>query len=339
MNVAASARTSDLVSVVIPAFNAQDWISETLKSVLLQTYENIEVIVIDDGSTDRTLAITEMGLQSSPFSSRVLVQNNLGVCAARNRGWREASGQWIQFLDADDILDPRKIGAQITHPAASGADVVYSDWGRLTYCSGRWCQSKEIRRPSIGSNAVADILLDKNFQQLGSQLFNKRALARVNGFDEACALIEDVELCLRLAIGGATFTKVETDGPIFWYRDRPRSLSKSNQANFIEACLRNAKSAEAYLKTQPQGNEALVEAIIEVYFSTARFYAEHDPARFREMLSDIKTLNPKFLPTSPKKLRHLSQIIGYPPAERLAVAYRKLKRQLTGWMRAREGDT
>lgn len=335
--MASQERTSNRVSVVIPAFNAQEWISETLRSVLAQTYKNIEVIVIDDGSTDRTLAIAEMHLQSSPFSCRVLSQDNLGAGAARNRGWREASGQWIQFLDADDILAPRKIEVQISNPAAREADVVYSDWSRLTYRSGSWCQSEELKKPVIGSNAVADILLDRNFQQLGSQLFNAGALARVNGFDEACALIEDVELCLRLAMKGAVFTKVETDGPVFWYRDRPRSLSKTNQVDFIEACIRNAKYAESYLKAQPQGNKALTEAITDVYFLAARFYAEHDPARFHAVLSDIMALSPKFLPASPKKLRLLSQIIGYPPAERLAVKYRRFKRQLTGWMRVRGG--
>lgn len=327
----------DLVSVVIPAFNAQDWISETIQSVLAQTYKNIEVIVVDDGSTDRTFAIAEMGLQSSPFSSRILTQNNLGVSAARNRGWREAAGEWIQFLDADDVLAPGKIETQIGSPAAKAADVIYSDWGRLTCRSGKWCRSEEVKKPFIGSNAVADMLLDRNFQQLGSQLFNVAALARVNGFDENCVLVEDVELCLRLAMRDAAFTRVETDGPVFWYRDRPRSLSKSNQTDFIEACVRNAKYAETYLRAQPQTNKALVEAITDVYFLAARFYAEHDPARFDAVLSDIKSLNPKFLPTSPRKLRLLSQIIGYPPAERLAVTYRKIKRLLTGWMGVRQG--
>jgi glycosyltransferase involved in cell wall biosynthesis len=329
-------RQRDLVSVVIPAFNAQDWISETLQSVLTQTYKNIEVIIVDDGSTDRTSAIAEIDLQSCPFSSRILSQNNLGVSAARNRGWREAAGQWIQFLDSDDVLAPKKIEDQITDPIAKSADVIYSDWGRLVYRSGNWCRNDEVKTPFVGTNAVADLLLDRNFQQLGSQLFNAGALARVNGFDETCGLVEDVELCLRLAMQGAAFTRVETDGPVFWYRDRPRSLSKSSQRDFIEACVRNAKYAEIYLKAQSQRNNALVDAITDVYFSAARFYAEHDPARFQAILADINRLNPKFLPASPRKLRLLSQIIGYPPAERLAVVYRKFKRSLTGWIGARE---
>jgi cellulose synthase/poly-beta-1,6-N-acetylglucosamine synthase-like glycosyltransferase len=88
-------RQRELVSVVIAAFNAQDWISETLQSVLAQTYKNIEIIIVDDGSTDRTFAIAEMNLQSSPFSSRILRQNNLGVSAALRRDMQAGRGRRV----------------------------------------------------------------------------------------------------------------------------------------------------------------------------------------------------------------------------------------------------
>ena len=262
-------------------------------------------------------------------------QENKGASAARNKGWRSASGQWIQFLDADDILAPAKIELQISNVEAENADVIYSDWGRLLQRSGGgWHRSKEIRTPFVGRNTLADILLDQNFQQLGSQLFNIRALSRTGGFDESCTLVEDVELCLRLAIDGATFVKVQTDGAICWYRDRPRSLSKSNDSGFIDACVRNAKSAETQLTGKRKDDEALVAAIVEVYFSAARFYAEHDETRFEKIVSDIAVLYPHFLPAAPRRLRLLSRLIGYVRAERLAVAYRKLKRPIT--VRARD---
>lgn len=330
------ARGRDLVSVVIPVFNAQDWISETLQSVLAQTYKNIELIIIDDGSTDSTPAIIQTLLASSSLPGHVICQKNRGPSAARNRGWHAASGQWIQFLDADDVLAPRKIEVQITNPAARTADIVYSNWGRLTYAAGCWQRSEEVRSPFIGRSAVADVLLDCNFLQLGSQLFNVCALIRAGGFDESCTLIEDVELCLRLAMDGAVFTKVETESPVFWYRDRPRSLSKSSGERFVEACVRNAKSAEDYLKTRSPGDAALIDAITAVYFSAARFYAEYDPRRFEAIVSSIVALKPNFVPTSPKRLRVLSQLIGYTRAERLAVAYRRLKRLLSGHMRLQE---
>jgi glycosyltransferase involved in cell wall biosynthesis len=326
----------DLVSVVIPVFNAQDWISETLRSVLAQTYKNIELIIIDDGSTDSTPAIVKTLLASSSLPGYVICQKNRGPSAARNRGWNAASGQWIQFLDADDVLAPQKIEVQITSPAVQTADIVYSNWGHLTYAAGCWQRSEEVRSPFIGQSAVADVLLDRNFLQLGSQLFNTRALIRADGFDESYTLIEDVELCLRLAMDGAVFAKVETESPVFWYRDRPRSLSKSSDERFVEACVRNAKSAEDYLKRRNPNDAALIDAITEVYFYAARFYAEHDPPRFDAIVSSIVALKPNFVPTSPQRLRVLSQLIGYTRAERLAVAYRRFKRLLSGHMHVQE---
>jgi glycosyltransferase involved in cell wall biosynthesis len=326
-------RSHDLVSIVIPAFNAEEWISETLESVLRQTYENLELIIVDDGSTDRTLSVAETTLASSSLPRRLLRQQNKGASAARNNGWRSASGRWIQFLDADDLLAPTKIEIQVSSAGAQNADVIYSDWGRLVQRSGGWHRSEEIRAPFIGRNPLADILLDRNFQQLGSQLFNIRALQRVNGFDESCAIIEDVELCQRLAVGGAVFVKAKTDGPILWYRDRPRSLSKSSRKEFVDSCIRNAERAEGQLTGEPKRDEALIAAIVTVYFSAARYYAEHDVTRFNELVSDIMALCPKFLPPAPRRLRLLSRLIGYAKAERLAAAYRNLKRPVMARMR------
>jgi glycosyltransferase involved in cell wall biosynthesis len=166
-----------LVSVVIPAFNAVEWISETIRTVLDQTYDDLEVIVIDDDSSDRTALVAEDVLQNGRFPYQVVRQANVGVSAARNRGWRAAKGQWVQFLDADDLLHPRKIELQVSRSQAiPAAGVIYSDWQKLVLKSGSWKCEEQIRKPNIGEHALADILMDKNFQQLGSQLFNVRAL-------------------------------------------------------------------------------------------------------------------------------------------------------------------
>src|SRR5262245_47598496 len=93
-----------LVSVVIPAYNAAEWIAETIESVLHQTYNDLEVIVVNDGSIDRTVEIAKDILRQGRFSYLIVDQENSGPSAARNRGWRTAHGAWIQFLDADDLL-------------------------------------------------------------------------------------------------------------------------------------------------------------------------------------------------------------------------------------------
>ncbi|GAB5536484.1 MAG: hypothetical protein Rubg2KO_27330 [Rubricoccaceae bacterium] len=99
-----------LVSVLVTAYNAEPWIADTLASVSAQSYPNIELVMVDDGSTDRTLEI------ASSFEHphlTVISQENQGACAARNRAFDIASGDLIQYLDADDLLDPEKISLQV----------------------------------------------------------------------------------------------------------------------------------------------------------------------------------------------------------------------------------
>src|SRR5207247_768048 len=99
-----------LVSILIPAFNAQEWVADTLKSAMGQTWPRKEIIVVDDGSRDQTLAIAR-GLGSKEVS--VVTQANQGAAATRNRAYSICQGDYIQWLDADDLLAPDKIARQM----------------------------------------------------------------------------------------------------------------------------------------------------------------------------------------------------------------------------------
>jgi glycosyltransferase involved in cell wall biosynthesis len=101
---------AELVSVLIPAYNAERWISTTIRSATSQTWPNVEVIVVDDGSRDTTLAVAR---RWESKSVRVVTQPNMGACAARNGALALAQGTYIQWLDADDLLAPGKIAAQM----------------------------------------------------------------------------------------------------------------------------------------------------------------------------------------------------------------------------------
>ena len=146
------------------------------------------------------------------------------------------------------------------------------------------------------------------------------------GFDESHWLIEDVDLNLRVAMAGGVYLKAPSAFPIFWYRDRPRSLSKSSQAEFVEGCVRNAKLVEQYARKVPDSSAKTIEAVLNVYLQGARYFAEHDLERFERILADIEALQPGFVPDGPFRLRALSRMIGYRNAERASVFYRKLKR-------------
>jgi glycosyltransferase involved in cell wall biosynthesis len=121
-----------LVSILIPAFNAQEWVADTIQSALNQTWPRKEIILVDDGSHDQTLSIARR------FSSKevsVVTQANLGVCAARNRAFSMCQGDYIQWLDADDLLTPDKIARQMeaAERRQSKRTLFSSGWGYFMY--------------------------------------------------------------------------------------------------------------------------------------------------------------------------------------------------------------
>jgi len=122
---------SELVSILIPAFNAQDWIARTIRSAVVQTWPWKEIIVVDDGSTDHTLAVAR---QFESIHVRVISQENCGSAAARNKAYSLCQGDYIQWLDADDLLAPDKIAKQMEVALnQSKRTLLSSSWGYFFY--------------------------------------------------------------------------------------------------------------------------------------------------------------------------------------------------------------
>ena len=117
-----------LVSVLIPCYNAERYIGETLESVLSQTWQNIEIIIVDDGSSDASCEVVR-----SYKDKRVILveQSNRGAAAARNRAFQTSRGDYIQFLDADDILGFAKIDVQLRRLQQQEGCVASAEWGRF----------------------------------------------------------------------------------------------------------------------------------------------------------------------------------------------------------------
>jgi glycosyltransferase involved in cell wall biosynthesis len=121
-----------LVSILIPAYNAQSWIVETIRSALGQTWPRKEIIVVDDGSTDQTLLIVQ---KFASETVSVVTQENQGVCAARNKAYNLCQGDYIQWLDADDLLSPNKIAKQMeaVEKSQSKQTLFSCGWGYFRY--------------------------------------------------------------------------------------------------------------------------------------------------------------------------------------------------------------
>jgi glycosyltransferase involved in cell wall biosynthesis len=127
---------NELVSIIIPAYNSERWIHETVQSSLNQTWPHIEIIVVDDGSTDSTLSIAR---SLASRSVKVVTQPNSGVSVARNHGFRIAQGSYIQWLDADDLLAPNKIASQLqtAEPGQVSRTLLTGKFGSFYFCRER----------------------------------------------------------------------------------------------------------------------------------------------------------------------------------------------------------
>jgi glycosyltransferase involved in cell wall biosynthesis len=139
--VTGSAKAKPLVSILIPSYNAQEWIADTLRSALAQTWERKEIIVIDDGSTDQTLTIAQ---QFESDCVRVVTQKNQGAASARNTALSLCKGDYIQWLDADDLLAPDKIVRQmaVLDQSASRKTLLSSEFGKFLH---QWERAQFIR--------------------------------------------------------------------------------------------------------------------------------------------------------------------------------------------------
>lgn len=185
-----------LVSIVIPTYNHANFIGRALRSVVDQTYNDWEALVIDNCSQDNTDEIVKSFDDSR---IRLLKINNSGVIAAsRNMGMREARGKWIAFLDSDDCWYPTKLERCVAH-LSKGLDLV---------CHGeRWVADRRMRSVFYGPNRRASyksLLFDGNCFSTSAVVVGRERVAEVGGFREDHDIItaEDYDLWMRLARNG-----------------------------------------------------------------------------------------------------------------------------------------
>ncbi len=173
------------VSIVIPCYNYARFLGEAIESALAQTYQPIEVIVVDDGSTDDSVAVAKR------YPVRVIEKKNEGVAATRNRGAREATSEHIVFLDADDVLDPEFVARCSEALRRTGATYAYTEVEKFGLESGR-LETREFDGRA---------LFNGNFIPV-TALLRRSAFLDSGGFDPTWPGHEDHELWARLFVLG-----------------------------------------------------------------------------------------------------------------------------------------
>lgn len=182
------------VSIVVPAYNSQAYISQALQSIRGQTFTDWEILVIDDGSTDLTLQTAKAS--NVPF--RYFSQAHRGPGAARNMGIKESLGEWVAFLDADDVWLPTKLADQFQAvDQCSGVGAVYCDAYLKENDKVLERKSDQVQLPS--GDIALQVLLDPRIICTSTLLFRKALWSKVGMFDESSPISEDWEWFVRLA--------------------------------------------------------------------------------------------------------------------------------------------
>lgn len=203
------------ITAIIPTFNSERYICDTVESVLTQTYPVHEVIVVDDGSTDAT----EQVLAKYAGRIRYIRQKNAGPPVARNTGLTHATGDWIALLDSDDLWVRTKTERQMdyltAHPACG---LVYTDMKTFDDTGIIEESVKVSRNLTLPSGRIFPQVFAETLFQTSAVLIRKSCLDTVGGFDETLRMGDDYELFLRLA---RHFELGYVDEPLVLYRQHP----------------------------------------------------------------------------------------------------------------------
>jgi glycosyltransferase involved in cell wall biosynthesis len=307
-----------LVSILIPAFNAQNWIADTLQSALAQTWENKEIIVVDDGSTDKTLAVAR---QFESDRVRVFTHKNQGAAASRNKAYSLSQGDYIQWLDADDLLDPGKISNQMAalDQHASKRTLLSAAWGHFL---SRYHRAKFVPTALWCDLSTTDWLLRKMAHNLHMQtatwLVSRELTQAAGPWNTQLLGDDDGEYFCRvlLASDGVRFVP---ESKVF-YRATPNSLSYIGRSDKKKvAQWRSMQLHIGYLRSLEESQRVRAACVTYLQNWLINFYPEK-PDLVEQMRQVAEELGGELkVPRLSWKYSWIEKLLGWPLAKRAQV--------------------
>lgn len=314
---------SALVSILVPAYNAAPWIAETLASALGQTHPRCEIIVVDDGSRDDTLARARAVADAHPDRLRIVSQANAGASAARNHALRLARGEFIQYLDADDLLSPRKIELQLARMAsAPAAALATCRWGRFesSPAEARFVD-EEVFRDFSPEDWLLLHVADCRMMHPAAWLCPRAVLDAAGSWDESLSLNDDGEYFARVVLSssGLIFTG-DADAATYYRSGMGGSLSRRRSASALASLYRSIEQISALLAARE--DTPRVRAALATYWQRLAYelYPD-DPAGSRRAAQRARDFGGSDLePPMGARLRWFARVFGWRAAYRLARA-------------------
>ncbi|MDM9381603.1 glycosyltransferase family A protein [Chlorogloeopsis sp. ULAP01] len=206
------------VSIIIPAYNAMTYLPETVESVLRQTFTDFEVLIVDDGSSDQ---IVQWVSELEDPRVKLISQENQGVSLARNTGIAYAQGEYVAFLDADDLWTPTKLEKQVICLDQNPSVGLVHTWMALIDCKGK--SNGRVMTSNAEGNTWQQ-LLEKNMVACSSVMVRRCCLQNVGGFEPHLNFAEDWDMWIRIS---AHYHFAVIKEALYYYRQVPNSLSKN----------------------------------------------------------------------------------------------------------------
>lgn len=229
------------VSIVVPLYNVEKYIERCLKSIMEQTFDNYEVIIVNDGSKDNSINIAEKFQKRYPDKIRIITQKNAGLSAARNKGIQEAVGEYICFIDSDDFIKDDMIEKLYQQAVDKNADMVicgvnkYIESTKETYEDVREYDETRI---FDSEHCIREFLLDKTVEGYACNKLFKRSLFLDNNIQYPVGkMFEDVETTIKLIIASDRIAFSDNYG--YYYVQREGSITKDVKKRTIEDYIRS----------------------------------------------------------------------------------------------------
>jgi len=252
------------VSIIIPTYNQEQLVSQTVDSALAQVYPDFEVIVVDDGSTDNTRAV----LARYGNKIRYIFRENRGPAAARNTGFLASHGDYLLFLDGDDLIPPNKLERQVSFLEAQPEfGLVYSAWQVI---NENGTQILAERSPKKEGHLLKDLLRRTLFFSPGAAVAHRKCFHLVGLFDESLLFCSDMDIMIRIAKAGYAFGYI--DEFLFQYRLATGSMSSNIAKQSKDEFARHHKFfADPELPDDTKSLEAELFSMLHYEFA-AKYY-------------------------------------------------------------------
>jgi len=276
-----------LVSILIPLYNAEHWFRQTMESVLSQTWSHKEIIIVDDGSTDKSLQFAK---QYESKIVKVVPQRNEGAAVARNKALEYAQGEYIQWLDADDLLAPDKIENQMRVAEETGPQVLLtSSWAKFYYR----CKKAKFRSDNLWQDLdPVDWLITKFnenvFMNPAVWLVSRHLTELAGSWDVRTAPNDDGEYIARVVISSEK-VKFVPDARCYYRKSNPKSLSKDLSEKALEGIFLSTSLCISYLRSLEDSERTRAACLRVLQSITRKLYRSKTdlPKRANDLAEEL----------------------------------------------------